>query len=278
MRRYTILSILRTINGTVHRYDAVRRNDSFTGNYVCPTLDNDTKIVTDFLCMPNSKINSVKDETRPDRSAFAIGDTTRQGRITGFKPSNNQMEVYLNGAKVNTVLLNALTPIPNAVPVIPVVAPAAPVVAPSRSQISQELTNIENKILAAKDIRLEKFLKKNLPPTLEEFLIKFFTNYNIEKATIYVDDKKVQTTSGRRRSVGDIYKICKYYYPNCTFKEVLTLLYKTLAVKFKEGFRFSYCNTIHKRVFYYEQGRPNYVENSTDEYGKSPNFYLEQIK
>lgn len=286
MRRYTILSIIKTVNGVVHRYDAVRTANNYTGSYTCPTLEDGPKIVTDFICMPNTYINSVKDNNT--NLSFAIGETTPQGRVTGFKPLNSSMEVYMNNARVNTIPLSNLRKTPAAAPVIAVpiatvrpIAAAAPVAA-SRSQaqaMSPELLAINDRILANQPIRLEKLLKKTIPTNLKDFLIKFFEVYNAEKATIYVDTKVVQTTTGRRRSLGDIYQLCKYYFPECTLKQVLTLLYTTLPAHYNRGFRTSYCSTIHKRVWYYEAGSATHEYDSTtnDEFGKRPDFYRGQI-
>ena len=140
------------------------------------------------------------------------------------------------------------------------------------------LKEIKNKILAVKDIRLAKFFKRDLPKTVKEFLINFFTTYNNDHATIYVDRKDVQTTTGRRRSLGDIYKICKYYYPNVTLTEVVKLLFKDLQIHFKTGFRHSYCGVINKRVFYYSPQETNFEQDTrADEYGKNLEYYKSKV-
>lgn len=286
MKRYTILSIIKTVNGVNHRYDAVRTGMNYTGSYTCPTLDEGAKIVTDFICMSNTYINSVKDNTT--NLSFAIGETTPQGRVTGFKPVNSSMEVFVNNARVNTIPLANLRKAPAAAPVQAVPVAVRPVVttapvAQSRSQaqaISPELLAIEKRILGNEPIRLEKLLKKTIPATLKDFLIKFFETYNGEKNTIYVESKRVQTQTGRKRSLGDIYFICKYYFPDCTLKQVLTLLYTTLPAHYgARGFRTSYCNVINKRVWYYSSGSASQVYDIevADEFGKKVPFYREQI-
>lgn len=291
MRRYTILSIGRTVGATENVYSAVRQGNEYTGDYTCGTLEGAerTKIVTDFICMNNTRIISIKDETRRNiltdaQSTFTLGETTTQGRISGFKLNRNNVEVYLNNARVNTVLLSTLTK--------PVVMTAAattavrPVVttpnttAPSRSQLTNnEFTTLEQKISTAPDIRLEKLLKKNIPATLEDFLIKFFKTYNREKDTIFVETKEVQTNAGRRRSLGDMYKICKYYFPDTTLRDMLILLYRRLPLVLTNGFRTSYCNTIRKRVWYYAPGEQNTVANAdhNDEYDHTVRWYTDKI-
>ena len=136
-----------------------------------------------------------------------------------------------------------------------------------QKQKHKELKILSGQISEERDIRIQGVLKKR-EETLEEFLIKFFTKWNIEKNTIYVDNEKIQTQSKRRRSLGDIYKICKYYYPRCTLRQVAVLLYSTLSKKVP-GFRSSYCWTINKRVWYKGDHTGFYNKTQEDEYGMS---------
>lgn len=115
-------------------------------------------------------------------------------------------------------------------------------------------------------IRVQGLLKKR-KESLRDFLIAFFEDWNERFNTIYVNTKEVQTDTGRRRSLGDIYMICKYYYPNCTLSEVFETLHDLCSNR--QGFRTSYCYTINKRVYYYEGGSQNSIMNTgqTDEFG-----------
>lgn len=121
----------------------------------------------------------------------------------------------------------------------------------------------------AKDpLRMQGLLKKR-KESLEEFLINFFSNYNQNKETLYVETKEVQTKIGKRRSIGDIYAICKYYYPTATIRDVVNIVYNVLPTEVPR-FRSSLCSQINKRVFY--QGAENqesniYNSNSPDEFG-----------
>lgn len=132
-------------------------------------------------------------------------------------------------------------------------------------------------------IRLEK-TKRKRKETLQEFLIMFFTVWCKEKQTVYVDNKEVQTgLKGNhgvpRRSLGDIYMLCKYYYPDVTLKEVVYELYVGLKEHFNKGYRTSWCNFIQKRVWYFDETRPNLFFDKTknDEYGKPYRFYLAEV-
>lgn len=131
------------------------------------------------------------------------------------------------------------------------------------------LINKSLKETYAKDpLRIRGLLKKR-NETLEEFLIKFFNNYNNNKETLFVETKEVQTPPGKRRSIGDIYAICKYYYPTCTIRDVVNIVYNVLPTEVPR-FRSSLCNQIKKRVFYQgaeDQQSAMYNTGNVDEFG-----------
>lgn len=138
-------------------------------------------------------------------------------------------------------------------------------------------------------IRLEK-TKKVRRENLHNFLIKFFEEWNNEKNTVWADsvvevdpNDKIQTPIGKKRSLGDIFMICKYYYPQVTLKEVIIELYRELPNYFDEtkpGFRSCVCSQINKRVWWYNLAtNENNVGQKTtnDEFGKPYRFYLDNI-
>lgn len=113
---------------------------------------------------------------------------------------------------------------------------------------------------------------------LKSFLINFFIIYNNEEDSIYDENNLIQTKLGKRRSLGDIYIICKYYYPNCTLEDIIKLLYIDIA-KEVSGFRTNKCNQIHKRVWYYQKGNNNIADrDSKDEYNNNYNYYINILK
>lgn len=117
-------------------------------------------------------------------------------------------------------------------------------------------------------LRIRGLLKKR-SETLQEFLEKFFRDWNNDKDTIYVGNGHLQTEPGKRRSIGDIFQICQYYFPDCTIKEVSDILLNKLPDTVS-NFRTSYCNMIHKRVFYKgeeDQETGQFDEEDEDEYG-----------
>lgn len=141
-------------------------------------------------------------------------------------------------------------------------------------------TNLENKIVerfkndnpkgAIRFERLNKTGRKD--KTVKEFLKRFFEEFNDEKNTIFVVDSTIQTDTGRRRSIGDIYHLVKYYYPNATLKEIYQILMIDFPKEYQRGFRSSYCSTIKKYVWYYDD-RDNATHNTNEkaEYGFSYN-------
>lgn len=151
---------------------------------------------------------------------------------------------------------------------------AEPVVDPL-AEIEERITKQFN----PRPIRLVP-MKKRRSESLQEFLVKFFTEWNNEKETIYVDDRATQTPPGKRRSLGDIFSICRYYYSDCTLKEVLNQLYVELIDVMPEGFRTSLCSQIKKRVWYFAPTRESDIidGSSHDEFGKTVGFYKRSIK
>jgi len=117
--------------------------------------------------------------------------------------------------------------------------------------IKQSLKKHEYNLLNNNKIA-DTSLKINYPSyitstsSLEDFIRSFINYYNIFYSTLYKSGE-VQCTKNRRRSLGDIFLVCRTYYPDCTLKEVLLSLIKLI----NEGSIYScYCNTINKYVFY----------------------------
>lgn len=95
-----------------------------------------------------------------------------------------------------------------------------------------------------------KGLRKKGTETLEEFIRAFFTKYNNEKATyIFKKDKSDELFCdvGRRRSLQDLYKICKYYYPDCKLREIKEILNYWMQEK---TLRCTFCSQVLKEVYF----------------------------
>jgi hypothetical protein len=142
------------------------------------------------------------------------------------------------------------------------------------------ISPIETKIKSkyTRTLRLDSGILKNRKESINIFLEKFFTKWNLEKNTIYADTKEIQTVSGRRRSLGDIYSICKYYYPNITLEEIIKILINNINTK--SGWRTSYCSQTNMRMYYYTSLKENgYIDKGTkDEFGLTYEQYTQIIK
>ena len=109
---------------------------------------------------------------------------------------------------------------------------------------------INGYLALAKKHEPENFLEIPKDITLQQFIKTLVRQYNYKYDTVFVKNDysaRVQCFSGKRRSLGDIYLICKYYYPNCRIEEVLTILINLLQERKIYG---SYCSTINKYVFH----------------------------
>jgi len=96
------------------------------------------------------------------------------------------------------------------------------------------------------------------PGSLNNFLRDFFIKNN--NYTTYWGINQI-CDPGRRRSLGDIYLICKYYFPGVTIEQVIKHLIKQLK---KGHIGASYCNTIHKYVFHTQN--TNWEKSARTEY------------
>lgn len=81
---------------------------------------------------------------------------------------------------------------------------------------------------------------------LGEFIYEFIRNYN---NNYYTKNQYglVTCEKAKRRSLGDIFRLCKTYYPDCTIHDVINELVWLLENGMIKG---SYCTTIYKYVFH----------------------------
>lgn len=104
---------------------------------------------------------------------------------------------------------------------------------------------------------------------LEEFILRLLVSLSQEHDTKDFPSGDVSSKVSRRRSLGDIYRICKHYYKGCTLYEVQLILSRLWKLK-KIGF--FYCLHNAKRVYmeydYYKSHTVNPVQYADpDEYG-----------
>lgn len=137
---------------------------------------------------------------------------------------------------------------------------------------------LEDRVLKEnpKKIRQKGLKKSEIPKTVEEFVEKFLSDYSKKYDSIYLN-RKSQCSKGKRRSLGEIFMICRYYYPTCTLKQVFKALHK--LVETKRGYVTSWCRQTERRMWYYAKGRENYVYNTgrIEEYGYTFGEYCRNL-
>lgn len=282
MQEYIITSFKRRHDNAI--FTRVHITGNVTTDPVTYVNGNTSKRFRDFICDGDFIIHSVQ-RTR-DNIIFTLGDLLQSPRV----PINNikiiNSDVVLSNNNQSIRLVNA------AKFVEPVTTPVTTTTPRRGRPTNAEIAARNNTTTTTPFAEVETIINRNNPrairiqgllrrrrETLQEFLVRFFQEWNLEKNTIYVDDSTVQTTPNKRRSLGDIYMICKYYYPNCTLNEVLNLLYNVIPTIITRGYRTSYCFTINKRVWYYSTNAGNTVADQAqnDEFGKQYQFYLNNI-
>ena len=100
--------------------------------------------------------------------------------------------------------------------------------------------------------------------TLTQKLTSFFQENN-NCPTIYTSSNILQCGSHKRRSVGDIYNILRFYVPNVRLQDIYNSLIELLKSQYIETL---VCNDIYKRVYrkeIYHSAR--FYDFPIDEYG-----------
>jgi len=192
---------------------------------------------------------------------FSVGDSvvTPQGNkeiismriVGGAENTTVQFTLFTNNA-ANTILM------PNCTKVV--------LIAPTLKN-SSEFEELQQRIIKdfnGKTLKFAVFVRKK-SETFEEFKKQFFQR-NDEFDTVYSENNTIQTTRGRRRSLGDIFMICRYYYPNIHLSTVIAWLYSP------DYFKGLFCGGVHKRVWRMEYNKMNH-ENLKDEYGNLTSYY-----
>lgn len=218
----------------------------------------------------NIKILSVKDKIR--NIVFSVGDVVSTN--TGNVPINSMHIV--GGHENTTVQFTLLTNIPSANTVLmPNCTKFVPQVDPKPTTEEDLLVKLEKRIIKDYGGRTLKFnvFKRKRSEDFHTFM-SLFMERNKEFDTIYSDTSEVQTTKGRRRSMGDIFMICKYYYPSTTLTKVVKYLYGEYQIMTVGGSIF--CGTVKKRVFRPDYSKHNHLEY-IDEYGNYPKNYEEML-
>jgi hypothetical protein len=132
---------------------------------------------------------------------------------------------------------------------------------------------IQAKIESSREqLWLGKSFSHNKTETLENFVINFIKNYNNNYVTKYIKSGGTQTIASKRRSLGDMFLIVKYYYPVITLRELVSILHTKVSQK---GIASIICATINKRVWWnYGSSR---MDKGTDEFGYSVNDWRNEL-
>lgn len=256
----------------------------------------------DFICDGDYEINSIIRPTHADNTTFPTGEVFKLQDSLALAAGENNIRNFIESIKIiqsdvifkltsvigeNNRTIRMVNAVKYVAPLPPRRTPQVPQRTPTNN--NNNLAELQVRIIASytrkikigdnTDFRKGVAIAKVRRESIQEFLVKFFTNWNEARNTVYVDDNSIQTEMGKRRSLGDIYMICRYYYPYCTLKEVARLLYVTLPTVITDGFRSSYCNNINKRVWYYDDEDVNgvYDKTTNDEWNHAHRWYLEQL-
>lgn len=108
-----------------------------------------------------------------------------------------------------------------------------------------------------------------VPETIKEFLDLFLNDWNRSSRTLYLNNI-AQTQKGRRRTMSDIYRIVRHYYPDAKLSEV----YRAIVELIEENRICSaFCEVVRGRVYRgtmastYQKGEGFFNSTPTDEYG-----------
>ena len=259
-----------------------------TGNYV---NGNDNKGIYDFLTLDNVIIQKIKltdnDLTfkRGDRiivSTNSDNNVTSTLVIARFKMIANK--VYFIGENSNTWYPLDRYRIYVPTPTVTVIPSTPKTVASGSIPNTPELQVIEDQIVKSdyiSKLKLERY-NHDASLSLEQFLVNFLRNTNIAFNTIYstgTREGQIQTTHGRRRSIGDIFKICRAYYPECTLADVANILYQKHTSTGSLNFVGSLiCSQINKRVWWNNATHRFSSPERNDEYGLTQEGWLNLIK
>jgi hypothetical protein len=108
-----------------------------------------------------------------------------------------------------------------------------------------------------------------LESQLEEFLIKFFNHYNSTYDTYEMNTNECVCTRYRRRSIGDLYLICKSYFPDTNLDEVIICLIKLVN---DNVIAVSKCSDIKRYVFVKKDTYTGNYQNKEVEFISGVNF------
>lgn len=119
--------------------------------------------------------------------------------------------------------------------------------------------------------KLEKEVPSENLSSLKEFIKWFIDSANAygSNGTIYVHNNESQCRPGANRSTGDIFILCRYYFPDCTLEDVIFHLVELNETKLIETL---HCGDIDKRVWYRTTSTTR--EYVTSDYDRSNSYRI----
>ena len=100
---------------------------------------------------------------------------------------------------------------------------------------------------------------KHKPMSLKSFL-RWFLRNGYKYRSLYLNNR-IQCKKYHYRSLGDIFRICKYYYPAASFIEVRRLVLKS------EYLRGHFCGDVKRRIYAIHPMWERYSIGKYDEFG-----------
>lgn len=133
----------------------------------------------------------------------------------------------------------------------------------ARNEVTSEIIENNDGFRVAKTIEVRWEKPENM--SLYEFIKEFFWNLNKNYTTRYEGKYPIihQCWQNRRRSLLDLYLICKSYFPECSLYDVIRVLYSTEMVN---NLLCCICTTIWRRVYIYRGEKYTEAENTKDEW------------
>ncbi len=243
--RYVNEVLIFTLNKTTGLYESNQDSSKVRG-------------LMDFIGISGYSIYSIIRNS--DKKEITVGDILPNGAyITKLVIDKNKMFYQTIESNDNLPIEDLILTKPKAI-------------VPKKQHVFSELEAKIESSFVGMEIKLHSsFINSN--KTIEEFVVNFFKEYNSKYTTTYTKNVAEQCTTGRRRSLGDVYMITKFYFPECTLLDIIELMYGKLWGVNKSQF----CSAVKKRVFRRDTSQ-FYSLDTKDEYGNLPSYYQELIK
>lgn len=150
---------------------------------------------------------------------------------------------------------------------------------------SINLEDKQNEILEREDLLAFGDGFKFEDDNVEDFIYNVMVAYKDRFKTFRVDPKTnqlilqtVHTNTGRHRSLVDLFLLSRYYFPNCSLKDVIKGLYYLQSIGI---LRYQTCSTVRRRVYECGIKYPNFAQSggtSYDELGYTIQNYINIFK